>query len=75
MLKQQKQVMLNEVTVSKSSPRLFCIIFIFKILFYLKEKVDRAEAEVLYWQKMLEPFDKYGRMDAEACMEHTPFTD
>lgn len=47
----------------------------FKILFYLKEKVERAEAEVLYWQKMLEPFDKYGRMDTKACMEHTLFTD
>ena len=36
---------------------------------YNKEKVDRDEAEVLLWQKMLEPFDKYGRMDVDACME------
>ena len=36
---------------------------------YNKEKVDKAEAEVLFWQKMLEPFDKYGRMDVDACME------
>ena len=26
-------------------------------LYYNKEKVDRDEAEILYWQKMLEPFD------------------
>ena len=38
-------------------------------LYYNKEKVDRDEAEILYWQKMLEPFDKYGRMDVDACME------
>lgn len=38
-------------------------------LYYNKEKVDRDEAEILYWQKMLEPFDRYGRMDVEACME------
>ena len=37
-------------------------------LYYNKEKVDRDEAGVLYWQKMLEPFDKYGRMDVDACM-------
>lgn len=36
---------------------------------YNKEKVDRDEAEVLFWQKMLEPFDKHGRMDVDACME------
>lgn len=36
---------------------------------YNKEKVDKNEAEVLLWQKMLEPFDKYGRMDVDACME------
>ena len=36
---------------------------------YNKEKVDRDEAEVLFWQKMLEPFDKYGRMDIDPCME------
>ena len=38
-------------------------------LYYNKEKVDKDEAEILYWQKMLEPFDKHGRMDVEACME------
>ena len=32
-------------------------------LHYNKEKVDKDEAEVLYWQKMLEPFDIHGRMD------------
>ncbi|WP_417173235.1 conjugal transfer protein MobB [Alistipes finegoldii] len=37
-------------------------------LYYNKEKVDKDEAEVLYWQKMLEPFDKHGRMDVNACM-------
>ena len=31
-------------------------------LYYNKEKVDKDEAEVLLWQKMLEPFDRYGRM-------------
>ena len=36
---------------------------------YNKEKVDRDEAEVLLWQKMLEPFDKHGRLDVDACME------
>ena len=38
-------------------------------LYYNKEKVDKDEAEVLLWQKMLEPFDKHGRMDIDACME------
>jgi hypothetical protein len=38
-------------------------------LYYNKEKVDKNEAEELLWQKMLEPFDKYGRMDVDACME------
>jgi hypothetical protein len=38
-------------------------------LYYNKEKVDRDEAEILYWQKMLEPFDRYGRVDVDACME------
>ena len=38
-------------------------------LYYNKEKVDKDEAEILYWQKMLEPFDRYGRMDVNACME------
>ena len=36
---------------------------------YNKEKVDRDEAEVLLWQKMLEPFDKHGRMDIDTCLE------
>ncbi len=38
-------------------------------LHYSKEKVDKDEAEVLFWQKMLEPFDKHGRLDVDACME------
>ena len=38
-------------------------------LYYNKEKVDKGEAEVLFWQKMLEPFDRYGRLDIDACME------
>ena len=36
---------------------------------YNKEKLEKDEAEVLFWQKMLEPFDKYGRMDVDACMD------
>lgn len=36
---------------------------------YNKEKMDKDEVEVLLWQKMLEPFDKHGRMDVDACME------
>ncbi|WP_302385545.1 conjugal transfer protein MobB [Alistipes shahii] len=36
---------------------------------YNKEKIDKYEAEVLFWQKMLEPFDKHGRMDIDTCME------
>ena len=36
---------------------------------YNKEKVDKDEAEVLLWQKMLEPYDKCGRLDIDACME------
>ena len=38
-------------------------------MYYNKEKADRDEAEVLLWQKMLEPYDKYGRLDIDACME------
>ena len=38
-------------------------------LYYNKEKVDKGEAEVLFQQKMLEPFDQYGRLDIDACME------
>ena len=34
-------------------------------LHYNKEKVDKDEAEVLFWQKMLEPFDKYGQLDID----------
>lgn len=36
---------------------------------YNKEKVDKDEAAVLFWQKMLEPFDKHGRMDIDTCMD------
>ena len=36
---------------------------------YNKEKVDKDEAEALFGQKMLEPFDRYGRMDVNAYME------
>ena len=38
-------------------------------LYYNKEKVDKDEAEVLLWQKMLEPYDKRGRLDIDACMD------
>ena len=38
-------------------------------LYYNKEKVDKDEAEVLLWQKMLEPYDKCGRLNIDACME------
>ena len=38
-------------------------------LHYNKEKVDKDEAAVLFWQKMLEPFDKYGQLDIDTCME------
>ena len=38
-------------------------------LYYNKEKVDKDDAEVLLWQKILDPFDKYGRMDVDACMD------
>lgn len=38
-------------------------------MYYNKEKVDKDEAEVLFWQRMLEPFDKHGRMDVDACMD------
>ena len=38
-------------------------------LHYNKEKVDKDEAEVLLWQKMLEPYDKRGRLDIDACMD------
>lgn len=38
-------------------------------LYYNKEKIDKGKAEVLFRQKMLEPFDKYGRLDVDACME------
>ena len=38
-------------------------------MYYDKEKVDKDEAEVLLWQKMLEPFDKHGRLDIDACMD------
>ena len=38
-------------------------------MYYNKEKVDKDDAEVLLWQKILDPFDKYGRMDVDACMD------
>lgn len=38
-------------------------------LYYNKEKVDKGEAEVLLFQKMLEPYDRNGRLDVDACME------
>lgn len=38
-------------------------------MYYNKEKVDKGEAEVLFRQKMLEPFDRYGRLDIDVCME------
>ena len=37
-------------------------------LHYNKEKVDKDEAEVLFWQKMLEPFNKHGRLDVDASI-------
>lgn len=40
-----------------------------RALRYNKEKVDKDETEVLFWQKMLEPFDKHGRLDIDACMD------
>ena len=40
-----------------------------RALRYNKEKVDKDEAEVLLWQKMLEPFDKHERLDVDACMD------
>ncbi len=38
-------------------------------LHYNKEKVDKGEAEVLLFQKMLNPYDWNGRLDVDACME------
>ncbi len=38
-------------------------------LYYNKEKVDRAEAEVLFSQHMLPPLTDDGQLDMEACME------
>ena len=37
-------------------------------LYYNKEKVDKGEAEVLFRQKMLEPFNKHGRLDVDASI-------
>ena len=37
-------------------------------LHYNKEKVDKDEAEVLFWQKMLEPFNKHGRLDVDTSI-------
>ena len=38
-------------------------------LYYNKEKADKGVADVLFRQKMLEPFDKHRRMDIDACMD------
>ena len=37
-------------------------------LYYNKEKVDKDEAEVLFRQKMLEPFNKHGRLDVDTSI-------
>ncbi len=36
---------------------------------YNKEKVDKGEAEVLLFQKMLKPYDRNGRLDVDVCLE------
>ncbi len=38
-------------------------------LHYNREKVDKGDAEVLLFQKMLNPYDRNGRLDVDACME------
>ena len=35
---------------------------------YNEEKVNRGQAEVLFWNRMLDPFDPAGRMSHERCM-------
>ena len=35
---------------------------------YNEEKVNRGRAEVLFWHRMLDPFDTAGRMSHERCM-------
>ncbi|WP_239403261.1 conjugal transfer protein MobB [Alistipes sp. An116] len=35
---------------------------------YNEEKVNRGQAEVLCWNRMLDPFDSAGRMSHERCM-------
>lgn len=35
---------------------------------YNEEKVNRGQAEVLFWHRMLDPFDTTGRMSHERCM-------
>lgn len=35
---------------------------------YNEEKVNRGQAEVLFWNRMLYPFDTAGRMSHERCM-------
>ncbi len=35
---------------------------------YNEEKVNRGRAEVLFWNRMLDPFDTAGRMSHERCM-------
>ncbi len=33
------------------------------------KKVDKGEAEVLLFQKMLKPYDRNGRLDVDVCLE------
>lgn len=35
---------------------------------YNEEKVNRGQAEVLFWHRMLDPFDTAGRMSHERCL-------
>lgn len=35
---------------------------------YNEEKVNRGQAEVLFWNRMLDPFNTTGRMSYERCM-------
>lgn len=37
-------------------------------ILYNEEKVNRGQAEVLFWNRMLDPFDTTGRMSHERCM-------
>lgn len=38
-------------------------------LYYNKEKLDKGEAELLYFQKMLHPLDALGCLNIDACMK------